>query len=91
MELPGSALALALTPGLVQFIKELFNLEGKVVTALSFAVGAVLIIALNLEPLLPGAGKWVELAVGVLSTGLSAAGYYKLAKQFTKPDTQQVG
>ena len=93
MELPGAAIALALTPGLVQFLKDLFGWEGKAVTALSFVVGAVLIVALNLDPLIPGAGQWVSLAVGVLSTGLAASGYYKLAKHFTEtPDTnQQVG
>jgi hypothetical protein len=81
MELPGLAIALALTPGLVQFLKDLFSIDGKIVTALSFLTGAVLIFALNAEQFFPGVGRYVEFGVGILTTGLAASGYYKLAQQ----------
>ncbi len=84
MELPGLAVALVLTPGLVQFVKELVGLEGKWVTLLSFVTGAVLVFALNAEQFLPGTGQYVQFAVGILTSGLAASGYYKIGKQFAE-------
>ena len=82
MELPQLGIALVLTPALVQFLKELFNLSGKPVTALSFLVGAILITALNSEQFWPGSQLYVTFAIGVLTTGLAASGYYKIVKTF---------
>ena len=84
MELPGLAIALVLTPGLVQFLKDLFGIEGKPVTAMSFLIGGVLVFALNAEQFFPGVGQYVEFGVGILTAGLSASGYYKLSKQLSE-------
>ena len=80
MELEGLGIALALTPGLVQFLKDLFSIEGKPVTALSFLTGGLLVLAFNLEQFFPGISQYVELGVGLLTAGLAASGYYKLGK-----------
>ena len=85
MELPGLAIALVLTPGLVQFLKDLFGLEGKPVTALSFLLGGALVFALNAEQFFPGVGQYVSFGVGILTAGLAASGYYDIAKKFVAP------
>ena len=85
MELPGLAIALAITPGLVQLLKDAFKLEGQSVRLLSFLVGGLLIFALNAEQFFPGAGQYIEFGVGILTAGLSASGYYDIVKKFSTP------
>jgi hypothetical protein len=78
----GGVSILILLPGLVQFLKGAFSLEGKAVTVLSFCLGAVLYVGSQAEFLLPGSGKWVAFVIQALSVGLSASGYFKLVKDF---------
>ncbi len=85
MELPGLAIALVITPGFVQFVKDLSGLEGKYVKLLSFFVGGALVFALNAEQFFPGVGQYVQFGVGILTAGLSASGYYDIAKKFLAP------
>jgi hypothetical protein len=74
----GGVVLLVLCFGLVQFLKELFNLEGKPVTALSAVLGVVLMVAFQLIDLLPPAYEQVvRIAVISLAFGLAASGYYK--------------
>jgi hypothetical protein len=72
-------LILAMLPGLVQFIKELFSLEGKIVTTISMGLGIVLAVVLQLQVLFPGMAQWVSIAVYGVLFGMTASGYYKLA------------
>lgn len=80
----GGVSILVLLPGLVQFLKGAFNLEGQAVTVMSFVLGAVLYVGSQAEALLPGSGRWVAFAVQGLCVGLSASGYYKLVKQIAE-------
>lgn len=82
----GGVSILILLPGLIQFLKGVFGLEGKIVTVLSFVLGAVLYASSQAEILLPGSGKWVAFVVQGLTVGLSASGYYKLVKELSKPE-----
>ncbi len=86
MELPGLAIALVLTPGLVQFLKEQFGWQDRKVELLSFVTGAVLVFALNMEQFIPRAGQYNEFAIGILTSGLAASGYYKIGKKFFSND-----
>jgi hypothetical protein len=83
MELPGLAIALVITPGLVQFLKDLIGFEGKPVKALSFVTGAVLVFALNAETFFPGVGQYIAFGIGVVTAGLAASGYYDIGKKFS--------
>ena len=83
----GGVSILVLLPGLVQFLKGAFNLEGQAVTVMSFVLGAVLYVGSQAEALLPGSGRWVAFAVQGLCVGLSASGYYKLIKQIATTAT----
>ncbi len=85
MELPGLAVALVITPGFVQFLKDMLKLEGQPVKALSFFTGAVLVFALNAEQFFPGVGQYVSFGVGIITAGLAVSGYYDIAKKFAAP------
>lgn len=77
----GGVQLIALVFGLVEFIKANTPISGKAVTWLSFGLGAVLYLALNLDAFLPGAGRFVTLAVQMLTVGLAASGYYKFLSE----------
>lgn len=72
---------IALTIGLVQFVKEMLNLDGKPVTAMTMIVGTIVsawfyALGSNLVT-----GVFYDLSVVVVTGvagGLAAAGYYKL-------------
>lgn len=80
----GGFSVLLLIPSTVEFFKDLFSLEGKVVTGLSFVVGALYSAA----ALAVSAGyfaalaPYLQVAVGALVYGLNAAGYWKLVANF---------
>ncbi len=79
----GSVAAVALTLGIVQAIKESFNWDGTRVKVLSIVVGTVIgaiAIALS-EGLIPDPYvPYILLVFGSIAFGLSASGYYGLAK-----------
>lgn len=73
-------LILVMLPGLVQFLKELFSLEGKIVTALSMLLGVALSVLLQLQSLYPVLNQWFSLSIYGILFGLTASGYYKLSR-----------
>ena len=74
----GGVQLIALAFGLVQFIKEAFNLSGKKVTFLSAALGAVVFVLFQLIGILPEPyAQVVEILFSSVAFGLSASGYYK--------------
>lgn len=82
----GGVLLLALVFGLVQFLKELFNLQGKAVTALSAGLGAGLMIAFQLiDVLSPVYAQVLRIVVTSLAFGMSASGYYKFLNARVPP------
>lgn len=72
---------IALVFGLVEFIKTVGNLSGKVVTIISACLGAVIMTVYQLIPLL---GQPYEQIVTIVFTsitfGLAASGFYKYVK-----------
>jgi hypothetical protein len=79
----GSVVAIALTLGIVQAVKESLNLSGTHVKLLSIGVGFVIgaiAIALEQGMISDSLKPWILLIVGALAFGLSASGYYGLAK-----------
>lgn len=76
----GGVSLIIVTFGLVEFFKNLFNLDGKAVTALSAAMGAILMGLYQVRTLLPPTFDQVFTIVIIsLTFGLSASGYYKFA------------
>lgn len=66
--------------GLVEFFKNLFDLEGKAVTALSMGVGVGAGVLFQAYQLIPDPYQvWVGYAVFGVATGLTASGFYKFA------------
>ena len=77
-ELVGSALYLVpIVFGLVEFLKAAFELEGKSVTWVSFAVGIVFGALVFVAYQFPDWGQYVAGGVFVVSLGLVASGFYK--------------
>jgi hypothetical protein len=79
----GSVVAIALTLGIVQAVKEALNWSGTRVKLLSIGVGFVVgavAIALNEELIPADYVPYVLLFFGALAFGLAASGYYSLAK-----------
>lgn len=72
---------IAFTIGLVQFFKEMFDMSGKPVNAMTMVVGTIVsawFYTLNSEMI---SGVWYDISVIVvtgITGGLAAAGYYKL-------------
>jgi len=84
IQIAGIAL-LAWIPGAVQFLKELFNISGKGATVLAFGVGAVAMGLHEALAFIPAQYTPIVEAVFLsITMGMSAAGYYKLAKSFTE-------
>lgn len=68
--------------GLTQFIKELLSWEGKKVTILAAAMGAVVMVAYQLIGIVPAPYEQVLNVVFTSAAfGLSASGYYKFAAE----------
>lgn len=69
---------LVLVFGLVEFLKSVFSLSGRIVTVLSFILGVVLALVYLAVPLLPDLYQTiVSFAVTALVAGLAASGFYK--------------
>jgi len=68
--------------GLTQFLKDTFNLDGNKVRILAFFIGALVMVAYQLIPLIPSP---YEQIVGIvfysLMFALTAAGYYQFANR----------
>ena len=74
------ALLLAMIPGIVEFAKEL-GVTGKASLVLSFVTGVVLAVVFQLNALYPGLSDWIYLVVYSVLFGMTASGYYNLAKR----------
>ncbi len=61
--------------GLVEFVKK-FGLEGKVLTALSMAIGVVMGVLYQLAQRNQLVAEWFEILVFGLAVGLAASGIY---------------
>lgn len=74
----GGIQLLAFVFGFTEFIKHMFNLDGKIVTAISMSVGVMVMGAYQAMELLPGLyGDILRLVFVSIAFGLSASGYYK--------------
>lgn len=79
----GSVVVALLLIGLVQYLKTLFNLEGRAVEVLTFVVGFILFgVAYGIrEGLLPESIQpYIEWLVFAITAPLSAMGYYKFIR-----------
>lgn len=79
--LDGWVLKLGMIMALVQFIKDLFGLEGKVNMAVSFGVGVVLAGVYYIGYLFPESAQFVEGAFFILTAGLVASGFYSILQK----------
>lgn len=80
----GSVAAVALTLGIVQAVKEMLGWDGRRVKLLSITVGTTIgaiAIAFNQEMFSESIEPYILLIFGALAFGLSASGYYSLAKK----------
>ena len=86
----GGVVLLGLVFGLVEFIKDAFDMSGKPVTFLAAGLGVLFFVAQQLMDLLPEPYSLiVTIVVGSISFGLAASGYYKyLNKRLPKPEPE---
>lgn len=80
----GSVVAVTLTLGIVQAVKEMLGWDGNKVKLLSIAVGTIIgavAIAFNQGMFSDSLEPYIMLIFGALAFGLSASGYYSLAKK----------
>ena len=76
----GGVTLLLLVFGLVEFVKDLFNLDGKKVTVVSACTGGVLYALYALVPMLGEPyTKILQVIIASLAFGMAASGYYKFA------------
>lgn len=75
------ALILIMIPGIVEFAKKL-GLSGNGSLILSLVLGIVLGVVLQLQVMFPTISPWVELVIYSVLFGMTASGYYDLAKRF---------
>jgi hypothetical protein len=76
----GGISLMAFTFGFVQFLKELFNLEGKVATTVSLLTGALVMGLYQALPYIPEPYRTIITIFFVsLAFGMSVSGYYKFA------------
>jgi len=76
----GGVTLLLLVFGLVEFVKDLFNLDGKKVTVVSACTGGVLYALYALVPMLGDPyTKILQIIIASLAFGMAASGYYKFA------------
>lgn len=74
----GGVQLIALVFGLTEFIKSAINLDGKKVTLLAAALGAIVMIAYQLIGIVPEPyGQILNIVFASSAFGLSASGYYK--------------
>lgn len=74
----GGVQLIALVFGLTEFIKTLLGWDGKKVTVLAGALGAVVMILYQLIGVVPEPyGQVLQIVFASLAFGLSASGYYK--------------
>jgi hypothetical protein len=84
----GGVTLIAVVFGLVEFIKNAFNMDGKKVTIMAAVMGAVLMVLFQLQTVLPAPYAQVyEIAVVSITFGLAASGYYK----FVDARTTKIG
>jgi hypothetical protein len=82
----GGVMLLALVFGLVQFIKEMFKLQGTLVTAVAAGLGVALMVMFQLIELLPPIyAQVVRVVVISLAFGMSASGFYKFVNARVPP------
>lgn len=77
----GGISVIAFVFGAVQFIKEMFNMNGKAVTALSLFMGIIVMAIVQAIQFLPP--EWIPYVEAVFSSfafGLAASGFYKFAR-----------
>ena len=85
----GTISVLPLIIGLVQYFKEMFNLEGKPAQVLSFGVAILVVLAVQLIPMLPANyGQYVELVLGTVAWALAAQGLYQVGSNFVDRATK---
>jgi len=76
---------MALVFGLVEFIKTLFEMDGKKVTVMSAIVGLALAIPYQLYNVIPTTfGGWMEIVIIGVVVGLSTSGFYKFVAARTE-------
>ena len=76
----GGVFMLPLLFGLVEFFKNVFNLDGKVVTVMSACLGTLIGVLFQAYPLIPEPyAQWVGYGLFGLAVGLGASGFYKFA------------
>ncbi len=75
------ALILVMIPGIVEFAKKL-GLGGNWPLVLSMVLGTVLGVVLQLQVMFPTIAPWVNLVVYGVLFGMTASGYYDMAKRF---------
>ncbi len=76
---------MALVFGLVEFIKSVFELEGKKVTVLSGVLGLALAVPYQLYTVIPTTfSGWMEVGVIGIAVGLAASGFYKFVATRTE-------
>jgi hypothetical protein len=74
----------AIVFGLVEFLKNALNLNGPVVTVVSFITGAVVGGAVFIAYQFPQAQIYVYGALFILTTGLVSSGFYKFSSTFRR-------
>ena len=75
------ALLLAMIAGIVEFFKN-FGVTGKWSLLLSLGLGIVLAAVFQLQAMFPAVAPWSTLVLYSVLFGMTASGYYDLAKRF---------
>jgi len=76
----GGVSVIALVFGLVEFLKSLFDLDGKKITVLASVLGLVLYAMFAAIALLPAPwNQYMTILFQSLAFGLAASGFYKFA------------
>ena len=65
--------------GLVEFVKAVFELKGKAVTAVSFGIGVFFGAVAYVSYLFPAWAPHIAGVMTILTVGLVASGFYKFA------------
>lgn len=76
------ALILVMIPGIVEFFKKL-GVGGNWPLVLSMVLGIILGLVLQLQVMFPTIAPWVNLVIYSIAFGMTASGYYDMAKRFT--------
>jgi len=83
IELNGISI-LALIIGVVEGLKELFDLKGKAITGATLAVAFLLfgLAGADAQGMIPAdVMRWINLAIYTLGAALSAGGFYSIVKR----------